>query len=217
MSLETLPLKSNGHLISPLDEVRVYRPGGDEEPVVFDITNSCDMCGEWLPEIRVTADAVELVNPCPYAAGVTTEITLSVPSGKLVVADDLSPIYDWRDKVTTSYGSAREQEQAVAIMAAAGCAFGPVGNSCPGLYRTGPDEYVIASGFTGGQKLAVIGTDIWTYSIADFEDWKARGGDAEEDVVDVRPGTYRFVHHFMERQFDGLADTAVFAHIERLA
>jgi hypothetical protein len=116
-------------------------------------------------------------------------------------------------------------------MAAIGCAYGPVSNSCPGLYRTGPDTYVIANpdceeespSLSDDTLLAGICTDLWAYSIPDFEHWTSRGGTAEklngaETIVEVRPGTYRFTHHSGERGFDPHApETVIFAHVERIA
>lgn len=70
-------------------------------------------------------------------------------------------------------------------MAAVGCAYGPVGNSCPGLYRTGPDSYTIASpryddddnpSLPECARLTGICTDLWAYSIAGLH-WKSQGSD----------------------------------------
>ncbi|MCZ1021106.1 hypothetical protein [Streptomyces noursei] len=181
---------------------------------------------------RVVEDAVEVVDPCPYPDGITTTITLDVPSGKLLVTDDLRPVFNWDDNVIADYNTVLGQAQAVEAMAAVGCAYGPVGNSCPGLYRTGPDSYIIASpryddddnpSIPESTRLAGICTNLWAYSLADFEHWKAKGGDPAElgwtgTVVDVPPGAYRFTHHSGERGFDSDSlETVIFAHIECVA
>jgi hypothetical protein len=164
--------------------------------------------------------------------GITTVVTLRVPSGQVIVTDDLRPVYDWDGDSVADYNTALGQHQAIEAMAAQGCAYGPVGNSCPGLYRTGPDRYVIASpGWDGDgdeeiipegwERLASVITDLWAYSVADYGDWVARGGDPAgldwaDTVVDVTPGTYRFTHHTGEASFDRDAPgTVIFADIER--
>ncbi|WP_432156897.1 hypothetical protein [Streptomyces sp. bgisy153] len=230
MTIQTLPLQANGHLISRKTEVEVLRIDG-REPFVSGIAYSCAICDS-RPKLQVTEDAVQVQDPCPYEAGITTEITLSVPSGKILVTDDLRPVYDWGDGAFASYNSVLGQAQVIEAMAAIGCAYGPVGNSCPGLYRTGPDSYIIASprydeddnpSLPEDTCLANICTDVWAYSIADFEHWQARGGDSAklgwtDTVVTVPPGTYRFIHHSGERDFDPYAaETVIFAHVERIA
>lgn len=163
---------------------------------------------------------------------ITTRIMLAVPSGKIVVRDSLRPLYDWREAEVADYNSLAGQAQAVEAMAARGCAYGPVGNSCPGLYRTGEGTYVIANlpysedtddevVPAGWTLLAGIITDLWAYSIADLGDFEAKGGDVESlgwgaTVVDVGPGTYEFTHHTGEASFDRDADTVIFADIRRL-
>ncbi|MFI1769098.1 hypothetical protein ACH41H_44700 [Streptomyces sp. NPDC020800] len=227
---KTLPLETNGHVLSfsGKTEAEVYFIAGI--PQVSGVAYDCGVCDE-RPKYRVTDTAIEVENPCPYPDGLTTEITLEVPSGKIVVTDDLR-LYRYDDTGFASYNSALGQAQAIQAMAAAGCAYGPVGNTCPGLYRTGPDTYVVARpgydeddnpDLPEDDSLAGIVTDLWAYSIADFEHWKSRGGDPEtlgwtETVVDITPGTYRFTHHTGERDFDPDAPGAVvFAHVERIA
>ncbi|MCX4682353.1 hypothetical protein OG413_45040 [Streptomyces sp. NBC_01433] len=226
--IQTMPLNANGHSLPGASEVTVIQLEG-HEPLVSG-PSRCAICGIY-PKLRVTDDSVEVQDPCPYPNGITTDITLIVPSGKLLVTDDLRPVYDWQDDAAADYNTALGQAQVVEAMAAIGCAYGPVRNSCPGLYRTGPDSYIIASprcdeddnpSLPEDTCLASICTDLWAYSIADFEHWKAQGGNPDElgwsdSVIDVAPGTYRFTHHTGEHGFDHYADeTVIFAHIKRL-
>ncbi|WP_331727416.1 hypothetical protein OG871_40385 (plasmid) [Kitasatospora sp. NBC_00374] len=235
MSIDTLPLDSNGHIITSEDDstVTVYRFGefGDLAPHFSGTYSTCVQCGE-TPKLTVTGDTVRAQGPCPYPEGITTTVTLEAPSGKLIVRDHLGSAYTCDTDAFASYNSARGQAQVIEAMAAIGCAYGPVGNSCPGLYRTGADAYVIASprydeddspSLPEEDCLASIVTDLWAYSIADLEDFKRRGGDLDSlgwstTIVDVPPGTYRFTHHTGELGFDHDSDdTVVFAHIERIA
>ncbi|MFG1857445.1 hypothetical protein ACGFJT_36810 [Actinomadura geliboluensis] len=228
--IRRLPVKANGHILASEGEVEMHRVG-DQEVGIPRVPHPCAVCDTW-PELQVTNDAVETQNPCPYPNGITTEITLSVPSGKIIVADDLRPVFNYDDTGLASYNTVLGKAQAVKAMAAAGCAYGPVGNTCPGLYREGPDRYIIAASgldekddplLPEAECLARIITDLWAYSIADFELWRARGGDPDRlcwpaTVVDVPTGTYRFTHHTGERAFDSdAAGTVIFANIERIA
>ncbi len=233
--MKYLPFRSNGHLFTAADGELVTVAGSLPVPLVIELTSArCAFCDRYSDAV-ITEDAVTERTPCPYPDGFTSVITLAVPSGTIIVSDDLRPVYNWSETGLTSYNSLLGQHQVIAAMAKAGCAYGPVGNSCPGLYRTGTDTYVIASpGYdpesdqeilpADWTRLAGIITDLWAYSIADFADWKARGGNPaalqlgwSETVVDVTPGTYEFTHHTGERTFNDTAGTIIFADIRRLA
>lgn len=243
MSHETATFRANGHQARVADGEAVvfYRASHGIGPYCPRLDyDRCGTCDARLT-LRFGDDEITVTEPCPYPDGITTTITLAVPSGKLIVTDDLRPVYDWRDRDRNDpegmagYNSSLGQHQAILTMAAAGCAYGPVGNSCPGLYLTGEGTYVIASaGYDedadqevrpdGWLRLAGVITDLWAYSIADYEDWKARGGDGARfarqepgwdwDLVSVPPGTYQFTHHTGERSFDQDASgTVIYADI----
>lgn len=259
--LKTVPFHPNGHLVTrePMSEVQIimYEIGG-EEIVRLDrshMSYSCGLCGEFLDE-RATPEAVYFDKPCPVSEGITTVIRLKVPSGKIVVDDDLRPLFDGfddgEDQGFVTYNSVLGQAQVIEAFAKQGCAFGPVGNSCPGLWKTGEDTYVIARMPysddedaeeydepvpipEGAQQLASICTDLWAYSIADYDEWLKRGGvlvpktDAETGettmepeswtttIVEVPAGTYEFTHHSGELDFDADQDHVVWADIRKVA
>jgi hypothetical protein len=250
MSMQELPFRANGHLaaVADGDLATVFAlneaKGGEAlasypdasllDPFIPALGYArCGSCGESLA-LAVTGDAITVRDACPLPDGITTVITLDVPSGQLLVDDDLRPAYDWKDEdLTASYNTALGQAQAIEVMAAQGCAFGYVGNSCPGLYRTGESTYVIASpGYDedtdkelipeGWRKLAWIITDLWAYSIADYAGWQSKGGDPAtldwgHTVVDVPPGSYQFTHHTGKRSFDRDGDGAIiFADVKYL-
>jgi hypothetical protein len=247
MTLEKLPLNAKGHLFhrdNP-SEAEVLRH--DERCDIVIVLNpefDCSLCGSH-PSFDVHADRVDAKTECPYPEGIITRTTLSVPSGKIIVTDDLRPIYDsgneWanprgvlKEPPLASYNSILGQSQMIHEMAAMGCAYGPVLNTSPALYRTGPDDTYILGNFystdeedyatdrytpEGYVELAHICTGIWAYSIADFEDWRSRGGVMDDQqarnmtVVDVRPGVYQFIYHGGERGFDYHATNVTFAEI----
>lgn len=207
---------------------------GDEEPMVSSFPfGGCQVC-DTRPKAKVIGDAIHVEDPCLYPDGITTKITLAVPSGKLLVSDDLRPVYNWSREDLACYNTTLGQAQAIEAMAAIGCAYGPASNCSLGLYRTGQDRYIVASpsiDFDNDEvqsppeetRMAHICTDLWAYSIADFEHWRSNGGDPEsldwgDTVVTVPPGVYQFTHHSGERSFDAdSGETVVFADIERIA
>lgn len=188
---------------------------------------SCAWCDAY-PRFDLVNGTLVATTQCPLPQGKTVVFDLEVPSGRIVVDDDLR---GWFDPVLPArVPSLNSVAGEIAISegyAAAGCAYGMVGNSCPSLIRTGPGRYVIASDDYDepqitGEELASICTDLWAYMIADFDVWVSRGGDPETlhrsaTIADIEPGTYRFTHHSGEAGFDKWARPAVWADIEKIA
>lgn len=230
-------LDMNGHDIPHGEHLAVVDVEG--RPMVVGAGFMCAICGQ-RPQYEMVDGAVHADRPCAYPDGITTLVGVAFPSGKIIVTDDLRPVYDVDTEGFASYNTALGQHQYAEAMAKIGCAYGAVRNTSPSLYRLrAPGQFIIASpaysededdwgdcelDFTGSQyrdaeKIASICTDLWAYSIADFGDWKARGGDPAtlgwtDTVVDVTPGTYQFTHHTGERGFDWNADEIIFAHME---
>ncbi|WP_446047621.1 hypothetical protein [Streptomyces olivaceus] len=236
MTIKKMPLMPNGHALFPrwteeIQEVAVFESLAGEGPMVEGAYFRCADCDRELVYV-VRDDAVYVQEPCPHPNGITTQTTFEVPSGRLIVSDDLRDVYDVDFAAGASYNTALGQAQVVEAMAALGCAFGHVGNTSPSLYRAQErDSYLIAAPGHDDQDasslhecLAEIDTTLWAYALADFEDWKAKGGAVRQKllgkhtVVDITPGTYRITHHSGERGFDRYAaETVVFARIERIA
>ncbi|MFI5986825.1 hypothetical protein ACIBEA_38935 [Streptomyces sp. NPDC051555] len=224
-----LPLEPNGHWFR--SEARAEAVRIDGVLLLAGGTPNCRACGVY-PSARVVGGVAEVEEPCPDADGITTTVTIEVPSGKLLVSDSLRSVFSIDHDAFTSLDSARGQAQVIEAMAALGCAFGPATNCDLGLFRTGPDTYIMARpewdeddtpSLADSSRMASVCTDLWAYSCADFEHWQARGGDPadldwSDTVVDVAPGTYRFVQHSGERgfDFDG-PGTVIFAHVDRIS
>lgn len=246
----------NGHLMSSRDIINthIYRVMQSFETDASNVDNpdftiaytwmglsynGCSFCGQTPP---LAADGekrvVRVTEPCPTPEGITTEFYLDVPSGKIVVDDDLRPIYDFGiENLEHDYNTALGQSEMSIEMAKLGCAYGAVGNSCPNLYQTGEGTYVIATPDYGdddaedtdepvsvpGKELAGICTDLWAYSIADYDDWIAKGGKetdhwAGPTVVEIPAGRYKFTHLTGRRGFDGWASGEItYATIEKIS
>jgi hypothetical protein len=228
MDVKTLPLKPNGHVLAHEAEVTVFEVGDQTFPLVTGIMFNCALC-DGQPTYRITADAVHVQDPCPYPDGITAVSTLPVPSGQLLVTDDLRPVYDWDSATTASLNSALGKVQAARAMAELGCAFGSTRNCGLGLYPTSTG-YVIATPrytedehptYPDSASLADIVTNLWAYCLVDLEAWKTRGGNPEtldwaDTIVDVPPGTYQVTYHGGERGFDpDSPDDVIWAHIQR--
>lgn len=183
----------------------------------------CHWCGVQ-PKVYLNEDRTALVadSECAAPEGVMTEYDIAFKSGRIVVQDSLGDVYCLAPEIDHSlhsYNTAIGQSQYVLEMAKLGCAYGPVGNTCPGVYRVAPDEYVVASLAydndpssdaedvlpEGWVSVAAVITDLWAYSIADHDDYVAKGGDmqnAPPEVVEITPGTYHFKHFTGLRNFD---------------
>lgn len=269
MPIQKLPFDTAGHevstqvpfevtLMTELEFKYIDRETGEEkihqmDQQIMEGMLRCRLCGDWV-DVDFDSTSAWAVESCDHPDGITTSILLEVPSGILVVDDDLRDIYDWCERDDEGYrrdpeglkdyNSLLGQAQVIELMAEKGCAYGPVGNSCPKLYQTGEGTYVIANdGYlihnegledddyedipVPGEELAMICTDLWAYSIADYDDYVAKGGIPRTvasprngpDFVEVPPGTYRFTHHTTEANFDPWKHDAptYFAHITRIS
>jgi hypothetical protein len=227
-----LPLSANGHWFRRDAEVKAVRLDGE----LFTAGSApvCGSCGLH-PKTRIVGESAEIVDRCAFPGGMTTEITIDVPSGRLLVSDNLHPVFHVELPLSPAYESALGKAQVMRAMAALGCACGPASDRGLHLVRTGPDRFIMVTPgcddyddednprVPGGTCVATLCTDVWAYACADFDLWMARGGDPAtldwgDTVVDVAPGTYRYVHHSGESGFDpDSADMVTWAHVERIA
>jgi hypothetical protein len=242
VTVKNLPLHANSHQVTQegTTEVTVFFtkpiPGIDPN-LLSGIYNTfgCHWCGR-RPPMRVEDDGVYIDEACTVPEGITTVIHLEVPSGTIIVRDDLRAVYDVDRDDLADYNSVLGQAQYVEAMAQLGCAYGPVGNSCPDLWKTGKDTYVIGKmpydeetdeqivTPPGSVKLAGVCTGLWAYSIADYQDWLSKGGETVEELgwtstlVEVPPGTYQFTLHSGEKGFDHWGENGViFADVKKVA
>lgn len=230
----TLKLDNRGHDIWGRDhdktEIVVEDYGLWKTPVDAHAF-SCHTCDAY-PGLKYTDTTASMDSDCPYPDGFPEiKVRIDVPSGQLIINDSLRDVYTDLDDLVdkrASYNSKLGQKQAIEHYATQGCAYGPVGNSSPSFYLTGNDEYKIVSpgyddddelitpAYADGNELASIDTCLWAYSIADYGDFKAKGGfetmrrgyfgelqtEADVAIVDVTPGTYEFTYYGGAARFD---------------
>lgn len=168
---------------------------------------SCPICDQDLA-FEMNGKILRPTTECKYPDGMVIEFELNVPSGKIVAKDDLREWFNYYGdfNINSSIGVM----QTTLEMEKIGCAYGFVGNSCPGIYRQEDDTYIIAIGAYVdedhsdieplGKHVAGICTDLWWYSLVDYDEFRRRAGDVKPDeigaeIFDVKPGVYHF-HHF---------------------
>lgn len=191
-----------------------------DPPVRFKNRNrdlSCPFCDQRLHFGYDGKRLVVMSDPCPYPNGLVTEWELNVPSGKIAIANSLR---DWFPSPEDySVNSLLGQHLTTLGYAKVGMSHGFVGNTCPHVYQS-EDKFVIGS-YTEylwdddaeedypnpepcpwGEDVAGICTDLWWYSIVDHAELLRRvdhytNAKIEWDkieIIDVKPGVYRFRH-----------------------
>lgn len=212
---------------------RILRNSSSDHVDVVNVdSGSCGNCGEYVGVEYVDEENVRSKTECTLPDGITTVVEIDVPSGKVVINDSLRDVYDAEDD-GLNYNSKLGQHIYVERMAELGCAYGPVLNTSPGFYETGEGSYVIARAAMnwetdeeiipeGWVERASVCTDLWAYSIADYDDYVSKGGQIEREygspeVVEIPAGRYRLTHHTGEKDFDFDAEgEIIFGHFERI-
>lgn len=242
MTALSYTFNQRGHRFTEAEwiDMTVLKPMIDHNPlnVTFVPTVArlwaCSKCDASQYSMVIDHEAKTITAPteCPIPAeGITTSYVLEVPSGGMVVANDLRDLWgiDPRlDDAHASYNSHLGQHQTMLAYAKLGMAYGPLGNSSPGLYRVGAGYEIATPEYDeerddfeeGDAPLARIITDLWAFCIVDLDQFNQRGGDLAKQyatVVDVDPGNYMFNHHTGEAGFDGWSnDRVVYTNITRI-
>lgn len=163
----------------------------------------CDECGEDVV-LEFNGKKLRCLNPCKYPKGIPPyDIELNVPSGKMVVANDLRKW--WKVVGDYAINFKLNMKKTTEKYAEVGMAHAFVSNTCPGVYKINNKKFVIGCAATntdtlkGGKRVGGICTDLWWYSIVDYDDFVNRLGTPEKsgidvDVVECKPGVYRFRH-----------------------
>lgn len=151
--------------------------------------------------VRLSGDDCSAPDGCEL-----NEWELNVPSGKLVVANNLRSWFPLLEDDSYDINGLGGRRMTTLDYADTGLSYAFVGNSCPSVFADENKEntYKISNKPEEEDEdtgLANICTDLWWYSICDFDEFSRRcekfGGsleDAYAEVVDVKPGVYRFRH-----------------------
>ncbi len=182
---------------------------------------TCNYCGEDGFTTETNGVVVRLGGePCQYPNGLPpTEWELNVPSGKLVVANDLRELFPLPDGDDFDINTTRGCRQTALAYADNGMSHAFVGNTCPGVYTCGDGIFKIANEpwedtkprpKFEGKRVAGICTDLWWYSLCDHAEFerrckrfKQKAKDFRIETVTLKPGVYRFHHDEDARSHDG--------------
>ena len=191
----------------------------------YGFSKSCNNCGEYIglrydPVTKLGSTNLE---QCRYAGGFTTHTEVEFLSGKILVADAIPGNWVRAGDVdgSATYNSKLGQQQVIQMMAVRKTAFGPTGNQSLGLYKINDEHYqiigpgydldndkiLLPDGLTEEDSVAGICTDLWAYSIVDWDEWLKAGNDPEalhwdETPVEIKPGRYLFSYHGHETGFE---------------
>ncbi len=229
--LTRIPAEQQSQLASLLDA-----PGEPMQIQKGSCLRRCYTC-EGEPALMFDGERISAATECKYPDGYVYEVELNVPSGKMVVDDDLRPLFGIHGDfdINTMWGCRQTTEAYAEI----GCAHGCVGNTCPGVYRQKDGKYIIANGYykkdscededhvaPPGEDVQGICTDLWWYSFVDYDEFIRRAGrvsekDIADKILEVEPGVYRFRHliHDLKRYPEGTwteGQITVFAEFERV-
>lgn len=171
---------------------------------MYSATARCSSCASGRFREETDGQTLRLVGPpCPYPKGLgSTEWELNVPSGRIVVANDLREFFPltYGDDHIPSSNTDMGCHITTLEHAKDGLSHAYVGNSCPGVYKVGDGSFKIGRG-KAKDMVASICTTLWWYSMCDAEEFERRslrfGGSLESasaEVIDVKPGVYRFTH-----------------------
>lgn len=189
----------------------------------------CRHCGE---ELQFATDGTKIwvLNRCEYPEGHPAyEFEINIPSGHFVIGNDFRgafPVAGDFDINTTAGMKATSD-----AYAKIGLAHAFVGNTCPGVYKIKDGSFVIGTCGSKGRspvkrarRVAGVCTDLWWYSVADFDEYCLRykiedkktflkEKDHYIDIIKCRPGVYRFKHQY-HLQKDDYKQSQVYTYVD---
>lgn len=161
-------------------------------------------CTECAKEVHFVTDGTKIwvEEPCSEAGGIKPFTThLNVPSGKIVMANDLRNLYEDMEEIDSDDMCTRAGLRGICKdYERVGLVHGFCGNSDVELFEK-DGGYVLDYQKNMGKKksLAPLTTDLWWYCFADQDDFLKRKGDRKKNyrefVFEVEPGVYEFTHY----------------------
>ncbi len=183
--------------------------------------NSCTNCSEYMRWGIDEAGNISSETSCSHSEGVTYSVTLKVPSGRVVFADSLFHVFkDLHDTKDLDYNSAVGRETYAKRLAAHNIAYGSVIECSPNVYLDkNTNSLILASIYDEEEEgemvpeswvdLGYIITDLWAYSITDYDTFKAAGGQDDDSTVtfaEVPAGSYTFTHYADSKEWEHVKD-----------
>ena len=168
------------------------------------------------------------LDTCPIDPKLPYSAEIDIPSGKMVMANHLSPLFkEIEDKHSEekSINYLWGRKNCTLEYAKQGYIEMNVGNGSCCMYQTNREgsKFIIgeSSCVRGRKEVASVCTDFWGYGIADLDLAMTNGLEAMQkanpcsrfDIVPCKPGRYRFTHRYHLCGRDG---NEIFTHIERI-
>lgn len=180
---------------------------------------TCQNCGERLQWERGPRSSIVATTDCSVSNGTTYSNTINVASGRIVFADSLFHVFPKLvDRKGLDYNSAVGRKEFARRLAENNIAYGSVIDTSPTLYlNTITGGLVVADVFDdyydededgtpeGWEKLGLIITDLWAYSITDYDTFVNHGGDPDDPrvtIAEIPAGEYTFTHYADQASFD---------------
>lgn len=175
--------------------------------------------------------------PVPEPFEGPTVVEIAVPSGKLIISDDLrkAPLFEIDPQQSINYRAGCDAYSKL-LAEKVNVAYASVGNTCPritvnadGLIQIVSLDWTKETGvlFEEGEvEEGQLSTDHWAAMATDYDFWLACGGKSVEEanakysfethyVLDVAPGKYRWTVFAHSADFDSdLPGRHVFANLE---
>lgn len=221
------PINLNGHVVQLAfvkfeGELDADVKKSKGKLLVSHSNNQCDNCGERIEKLVFDERGVTYEGEkCKFAKGLKYEFYLNVPSGKMVVANDLRRLFPIMGNYFISYSF--NMLKTSHKYASVGLAHAFVGNTCPGMYKVDKKTFAIGNKgkqgnpIKGAKEVAGICTDLWWYSICDYDQYMLKNknnGDFGVQIVDCEPGYYKFTHLYHLCKHDNYSDTHLYTKIK---
>lgn len=208
--IDSLPVDMGGHFALSskdnwlIEDIKLGCAIFDSD--VYKCLTNCNQCGEYM-EFTISESGIVCKNPCKYPKGYPAyEFELNVPSGKMVVGNNFTDkfnivgCYD----INSVFGKAKTSYRCAEI----GMAHAYVGNTCPGFFKINNNSFYVGNkGRTNpipkSRRVGGIGTNLWWYSIVDYDQYVLAYGEKfnDVDIVKCKPGVYRFKHQHHLSEF----------------
>lgn len=198
-------------------EVGVFE--GQEISIRSQSLGTCQNCGERIKWKRGPDSSITAATACTVSNGTTYSNTINIASGRIVFADSLFHVFpELKKRKGLDYNSAVGRKEFARRLAENNIAYGSVINTSPTLYLdTIRGGLAIADVFDdyydededstpeGWKELGLIITDLWAYSITDYDTFMNYGGDPDDPrvtIAEIPAGKYTFTHYADQASFD---------------
>jgi len=143
------------------------------------------------------------------------KVAINIPSGKLICGNDFREQYPISGEFDVN--EAIGIKRVIEAYGKQGLFHGFCGNSCPRLYLSGNKLSIASPAWDEktdkkidpklGKRVGAICTDLWWYSVADYDDFIARGGKVDgqwDTIIDVKAGQYILSHSLRYKDWNEL-------------